>query len=243
MTSEAYWKQPLRWDREAAAAGRRLKVFCASLADVFEEWTGNILDAKGNVLWWAPGRGVISAGQTTPGLVRGERTATMNDLRAMLWELVYRTQNIDWLFLTKRVEIAFRLMVESGLYAVENPDLPCPQRNLWIGTSVENQERADERLPELLKIPAVVRFVSYEPALGPVDWRRWLGDGLSWIICGGESGPNRRPCEVEWFADTARQCQEAGVATFIKQDMGPKPGMQGRIPDELWALKQFPKVA
>ena len=60
------------------------------------------------------------------------------------------------------------------------------------------------------------------------------------IIVGGESGPNRRPCEVAWITDIADQCRAAGVACFVKQDSGLRPGQQGMIPEELWARKEFP---
>ena len=68
-------------------------------------------------------------------------------------------------------------------------------------------------------------------------------DGISWVVIGGESGPGYRPCQVEWIADIAAQCKAAGVACFVKQDAGPRPGMQGRIPEELWSLKEFPQGA
>lgn len=101
--------------------------------------------------------------------------------------------------------------------------------NVWIGVSVEDQKTADERIPWLLKTPAAVRFVSYEPALGLVDFigpwpktihdRDWLlGDpGLDWIIAGGESGPGARPAHPDWFRSVRDQCQEAGVPFFFKQ--------------------------
>jgi protein gp37 len=101
-----------------------------------------------------------------------------------------------------------------------------PARWIWWGVSVENQATADERIPLLLETQAAVRFVSYEPALGPVDFHAplhtvWLGDGratsLDWVIVGGESGPGARPCEVAWIRSVVRQCREAGVACFCKQ--------------------------
>jgi protein gp37 len=113
-----------------------------------------------------------------------------------------------------------------------------PLQNVWLGVSVEDQKRADERIPLLLQTPAAIRFVSYEPALGPVDFRNYLKHqampdrivrpgsvpveyipvvGLDWIIVGGESGPNARPCNVDWIRSTIRQCRDAGVACFVKQ--------------------------
>ncbi len=95
----------------------------------------------------------------------------------------------------------------------EPPHWPLP--NVWIGVSVEDQTRADERIPDLLATPAVVRFVSYEPALGAVDFRSWLGgqngdsdsarrSALSWVICGGESGPGARPTAAYILASLDR---------------------------------------
>lgn len=108
--------------------------------------------------------------------------------------------------------------------------------HVWLGVSVEDQERADERLPELVRTPAAVRFVSYEPALEPVDFSRYLlpthleghmaTTGVHWVIVGGESGPGARPFEVEWARTTIAQCKAAGVACFVKQ-MGRAPSMLG----------------
>lgn len=107
--------------------------------------------------------------------------------------------------------------------------------NVWLGVSVEDQQTADARIPVLLDTPAAVRFVSYEPALGPVDFRRWLGGsldptlpaaviadrwgkvGLNWLIVGGESGPGARPFDVAWARSAVGQCKAAWVACFVKQ--------------------------
>lgn len=112
-----------------------------------------------------------------------------------------------------------------------------PLPNVWLGVSAEDQATADERIPLLLETPAAVRFVSYEPALGPVDFTPWLSerfgsaDGLcggetwsrsrlDWIIAGSESGPGARPAELEWFRSVRDQCAAAGVAFFFKQWVG-----------------------
>lgn len=116
-----------------------------------------------------------------------------------------------------------------------------PLPNVWLGVSVENQQYADERIPHLLAAPAAKRFVSYEPALGPLDFGSasarapfWnLGPGgswfekkgrlgnamsaLDWIIVGGESGPGARPFDIAWARRTVQQCKAAGVAVFVKQ--------------------------
>lgn len=119
-----------------------------------------------------------------------------------------------------------------------------PLPNLWLGVSIEDQQRADERIPHLQNTPAAVRFVSYEPALGPVDWMYpkslWpdgplmccnglecgchglpvdppLIHGIDWLIIGGESGPGARPFNLEWARQTIRDCSAAGTKCFVKQ--------------------------
>jgi len=101
--------------------------------------------------------------------------------------------------------------------------------HIWLGVTAENQEQADKRIPDLLRTPAAVRFVSVEPMLGPVDAWQYLGGarnpigeayggkGLDWIIIGCESGPNRRPMELEWALGLVRQCDAAQVPVFVKQ--------------------------
>jgi protein gp37 len=137
-----------------------------------------------------------------------------------------------------------------------------PRPNVWLGVSVEDQATADERIPLLLQTPAAVRFVSYEPALGPVDFSEFLQDdpltpdkiawcGLDWIIAGGESGPGARPAHPDWFRSVRDQCAAAGVPFFFKQwgEHGPcwldaKDGTPWRIyPDgrRMWGLAESMK--
>jgi len=134
----------------------------------------------------------------------------------------------------------------TGSYVV--PSWPLP--NIWLGVSVENQEAADERIPLLLETPAAHRWLSVEPMLGPIDLSRYLPSPLhrltgrpmlDWIVVGGESGLKARPCEIEWMSDLQQQCLPADVPFYCKQDSGPRPGMQGRIPDALWTCKMLPE--
>lgn len=109
--------------------------------------------------------------------------------------------------------------------------------NIWIGTTVEDQQRADERIPHLISIPARVRFLSCEPLLGPVDLRKdgWLctahhinrpeehpewdiGPGIiDWVIVGGESGKGARPMHPAWVEDIRHLCTSIGIPLFFKQ--------------------------
>jgi protein gp37 len=116
---------------------------------------------------------------------------------------------------------------------IENgADLMLPLPHVWLGVSVEDQATADERIPLLLQTPATVLWVSYEPALGPIDFQRWLSYGgkgfglhddwnagplIDWIVVGGESGPGARPFDLAWARATIAQCKAAGVSVFVKQ--------------------------
>jgi len=119
---------------------------------------------------------------------------------------------------------------------------PWPLPNVWLGTSVEDQRWASVRLAKLAQSPAVVRFASCEPLLGPVDLRPWLADGLEWVITGGESGPGHRPVDPAWVRDLRDQCQAAGVPFFFKQWGGRTHSAGGRELDgRTW--DEFPAVA
>ncbi len=113
--------------------------------------------------------------------------------------------------------------------------------NVWLGTSVENQKAWDERYPYMLRISANVRFVSYEPALGPINFgllrsptEGTLKPYVDWIICGGESGPKARPMDPDWARSVRDQCAAAGVPFFMKQMSKKAP-----IPEDL-AIRQWP---
>jgi protein gp37 len=94
-------------------------------------------------------------------------------------------------------------------------DQEWPRKNIWIGVSAENQETFDERYYHLSKIPAHVRFISYEPALGPLKLPET--PAFQWLIAGGESGLKARPAHIYWFRSVRDQCKSAGVKFFLKQ--------------------------
>lgn len=190
-TSANYWKQPRKWNREAAASGKRARVFCASLADVFEI----------------------------------HPTQDLDEWRHDLFMLIQQTPHLDWLLLTKRPENVTPYLMHG--WGTDLPD------NVWLGTSVENQEQAEARIPHLLKVPATVRFLSMEPLLGPVyldlldgvffdggmpfSWQFLEPAGINWVIVGGESGREARPMHPEWARAIRDRCVEAGVPFFFKQ--------------------------
>ena len=218
---EKYWSQPLKWNKKidrvfACPCGAfrqqylasvpprcdkcgaqptqvRERVFCASMADVFED--------------------------------RPELTPH----RARLFDIIRKTPHLDWMLLTKRPENIMRMLLhcrdisfsETRMMLTEwtHQSNPTPPANVWLGTTVENQDMADKRIPELMKIPARIRFLSCEPLLGPVGllhirapFRDTIGDELyfkdliHWVICGGESGRNARPMHPAWARSLRNQC-------------------------------------
>lgn len=112
-------------------------------------------------------------------------------------------------------------------------DLHWPRRNVWLGVSVEDQQRADLRIPALLDTPAAVRWLSCEPLLGPVSLfansRIDTGTLVDWVVVGGESGPGSRPMHPDWARSLRDQCQVAGVPFLFKQWGSHRPSDVGTI--------------
>lgn len=165
-----HWHQPIIWNLRAKREDKRIRVFCASMADVFEE------------------------------------NPLVEEERQRLWRLIVQTPYLDWLLLTKRPE-NMRKFVPWG------DSWPS---NVWAMTSVENQQQANFRVPLLAKVPAVVRALSVEPMLGPVDLSRWI-ETIDWVIVGGESGPKSRPMQPSWVKQVRDLCVSHNVPFFFKQ--------------------------
>lgn len=184
LLSDNHWKQPIKWNRDAEGAQERPRVFCASMADVFEDRDELIVH------------------------------------RLRLFKLIEATPNLDWLLLTKRPQNVMEMVQWTDGW----PD------NVWLGTTIELQKRADELLPALAAIPAKVRFISAEPLLGSLSIEKWLGTTIDWVITGGESGPKARPASPTWFSNLHRQCMQANVAFHFKQWGDWAPGQGENLP-------------
>lgn len=236
VTSDKNWSQPLKWNRQAIEAGQQRLVFCASMADVFEDHPA------------------------------------LPEPRERLWELINATPALRWLLLTKR----------PGNVPAMAPWGDTWPENVSLGTSVENQAAADERMPLLCSVPAEL-FVSAEPLLGPVDLSPWMtcdhqsatgidtyegpdkvfrcdwcsmryrdvadpaGDItpprgpapataqrreilsspqlIKWVITGGETQAGSRPPQPAWFRSLRDQAADHQVPFFFKQwgDWTPDP--------------------
>lgn len=229
ITSEANWAQPLKWNRAAENAGVRARVFCASLADVFEDWaepfrlTKNDMRVVCGQCGWFGVAPIIGPKAHECPECKGEWVdITMPAARRALFDLIDATPWLDWLLLTKRPENIRRMWpgvsVNSEQQANDrNERGELYRRNVWIGASISLQEHANRQLAPLLscKDLARVAFISVEPLLGPIDLR--IFEGIDWVIVGGESGPKARACDVDWIRSLRDQCQADGVPVFIKQ--------------------------
>jgi protein gp37 len=207
---------PLRWTRPR-------RVFLSSMTDVFGEWVpDDYLDRLFAVMALTP--------QHTYQVLtkRAERMREYLTTRDTAGAVAITIREVA----PDGGIAAMKAMGTHVLRDVVQRRWPLP--NVWLGVSAEDQQRADERIPELLATPAAVRFVSYEPALGPVNMA-WAMDrqfydsrtgkdlpALDWVIVGGESGPGARPFDIAWARSMVQQCQDAGVAVFVKQ-LGAKP--------------------
>lgn len=211
LFGDAHWREPIAWDLAAAEARERRRVFCSSMADVFEDHP------------------------------------MLPPVRERLWDTIRGTPNLDWLLLTKRPE-NIAAMLPDGYWP-----------NVWLGTSTEDQPRADERVPVLLRhrdqVP--VLFLSVEPQIGPVSltdqewWDHRYEYGfypesvaqrpIDWVIVGGESGPHHRPFDLGWARLLRDQCADADVAFHLKQIGGLHHAAGGCLLDgREW--KEFPTV-
>lgn len=138
-------------------------------------------------------------------------------LIAQVWRVMERAHWHTFQILTKRPERMFEIL-----------SLPrfAPLSNVWLGTSVESEDYVG-RIDMLRRVPAHIRFVSFEPLLGPI-----IGPDLSkiqWAIVGGESGPHARPMEAWWAEELRDSCQQQGVAFFFKQWGGKRKKNSGRV--------------
>jgi protein gp37 len=175
-TSVANWKKPVVRNTDGRhferTHGRRRRVFCASLADVF--------DNKVPVDW-----------------------------RTDLFRLIRDTPNLDWQLLTKRPEnIANMLPPDWGTAGYPN---------VWLGATTEDEKHYRMRWPVLARVPAVVHFISYEPAIGSLGRINLTGSYPDWIIAGGESGPKARITGGQWARAVRDECRDLGIPFFFRQ--------------------------
>lgn len=229
--SEAMWKDLGKWNRMHTQEKPGL-VFCCSLSDVFEDYPNQIVDHKGNPMY------LDDAFNFTTDIYPGKELF-MSDCRFRLFRTAEKYTNLIFQLLTKRPENITRMVPNHWMH----DQWP---KNVWIGTTVENQETAAQRIPHLLKCPVPVRFLSCEPMLGQINLDtievggaildvingKKLVNGvmenhekIQWVICGGESvqhdgdtkPEDATPMQVGWVESLSWQCKQGGIPFFFKQ--------------------------
>lgn len=149
---------------------------------------------------------------------------------ARVWAVMAETSRHTYQILTKRPDRMLEVITGRSL-----PLLP----NVWLGTSVED-DRVLDRINILRRVPAAVRFISFEPLIGSVAKANL--SGIQWAIVGGESGPRSRPMWPEWVDEIESLCQSVGTKFFFKQWGGPNKKVtgrryRGRLWDDMPALR------
>lgn len=251
-----------------------LEAFPGEMPPTFkDQWGHGFAEMKGGDHRWTGKVALIESQLDLPSIWRKPMRIFVNstsdlfheklpeDAIDQIFAVMALTPRHTFQILTKRPErmrehvseasTPFRVAKAMGVLSVAQEMIQWPLPNVWLGTSVEDQERADERIPHLLATPAAVRFLSCEPLLGPIDLRaiaRTRAEGfmrpldgrfnkIGLVIVGGESGPGARPMQMEWARSLRDQCIDASVPFFMKQIDKKMP-----IPDDLM-IRQFPRVA
>ncbi len=208
--------QPVKWKRPR-------KIFVCDMADLFYEEVSNEHIAA--VF------GVMAAAPRHTFQILTKRAKRMREWFQWIRKLSDEGPWTDCHMHALNEEAKFNGDLSGPIHRLSEgaPGRPWPLPNVWLGVSAENQETADARIPELLATPAAIHYVSYEPALGPVNFDEYLtrsqshlSDVLSWVICGGESGPGARPFDINWARTVIDECDNAGAAAFVKQ-LGANP--------------------
>lgn len=229
-TSAAYWREPITWNAQTW-----VKHECG--------WRGDFTGIK--ALDGCPACGVRTGFFPTRRRVfcmslgdvfeeRDELIQWRNDL----YNLIDATPNLDWLLLSKRIELAGQMLPYLWVHSDWPP-------NVWIGTSVEDQALANERIPELMRLPALIRFVSAEPLLGPIDLT--LGEVATekpnWVIVGGESGPHCRPFDWNWARGILQECRIPSPIPYFMKQGGGYPNKRDNLDDlpEDLRIREWPK--
>ena len=187
------WRDPVRWNKQATGQTRP-RVFCASLADVFED--------RAELVPW-----------------RRELFELIDKCPRLDWLLLTkRPENVVDMWLCQGCHGASAHGDKCCQYCHGESINRGMRSNVWIGTSVSDQRTADKFIPRLFKNRDLCKilFLSIEPIIGPVDLAGHL-DEIDWVIVGGESGHGARPVRLQWFANIVRQCRLANVPVFVKQ--------------------------
>lgn len=233
-------EQPLRWKKPR-------KIFVCSMSDLFhedvnDEWLDRIFTTIRQCLtykWY---------GETWHPVIKHTfLVLTKRPERMKMFIAEWLKQKSDYANSFKDLpSIPMRSSPAAKLAAMEAKSF---MPHVWLGVTAENQKTANKRIPILMEIPAMVKFVSVEPMLGPVSIMeacdvvldnddipsvQGIGNFLDWIICGTESGPGARPMQIGWARNLKDQCVDNNIPFFLKQmsvngKLVKMPKLDGRV--------------
>jgi len=186
---ESVLYKPLSWKKSR-------KIFTCSMSDLFHE---NIPDS-----WRHRVFGVMALAKLSGGIAH----------QHIFQVLTKRPENMKRYFLQCSKAIKEEAIKISWEKKKPLSDFTMPLGKVWLGATVENQQKADERIPILRETPGAIKFLSCEPLLEPIQLDL---NGIDWVIVGGESGRDSRECNIDWMEDIVKQCKNAGTKVFVKQ--------------------------
>ncbi len=214
-------EDPLRWQKPA-------KIFVNSMSDLFHE---NLANEEIAAVF-----AVMAAAPQHTFQVLTKRAKRMREWFEWIaqhggigpyvrkeWPSLRHLFADGYRFATNRYGDRHRSNFDAGVMVLNAAGVQTwPLPTVWLGVSVEDQRYADERIPDLLATPAAVRFISYEPALGPVSFQKWIDrpegePSLSMVIVGGESGPGARAFDADWASRVILECDGTSTKAFVKQ--------------------------
>lgn len=224
MAADTYMRRPVLWNRAAEKSGVRMKVFCASLADIFEDYHGPIVDVKKNPVF-----------------------LSFTDLRKQVLDIIESTPSLDWLLLTKRPQHVNRMVGEAGRDRLpRNVWIGTTIESQNYATRAIELSQIDATVRflscEPLLGPLNLRAIEdrennvFDALTGSwgIEGRGWTrpeaSGAIHWVIAGGESGDKARPSHPGWFHDLKGQCADTGTAFFFKQWGEWMPRTAGHMP-------------
>lgn len=236
LASLSMWKNPIKWNAAAKELGVRLKVFCASIADVFEKWNGYLIDTNGMTICRrvSGNRTGREYWQAMSKPATGWKPVSLQDCRIELFKLIDATPWLDWLLLTKRPELIGDMWPKNsdertaelwGKHPGGNSEVFRP--NVWLGCSISDQPTANRYLPVLKACRGYAKYlwISAEPLTGPITEslsdESWRWGDFNWVVIGGESGSVKRGLSLDIINQPkekyARPCQDDWMEEIIDE--------------------------
>lgn len=233
--SENHWSLPPKWNRAAKHKRNIKRVLCSYSIDLFQKRNDCLFDEQTLFALWKNGE-IGSWRASEKRILRRDLPVTIDDARCRMFQIIQSCKNIKWLLKTDYPENVIRMIPKTW-----KESFP---KNVWVGTSIRTQNDADNRIPHLLKVPTVVRFLWCEQLLEDIEWsfstgdcfrcrssrlqgddkRRWFCANcnadqphIEWVIVNGECGPQAQSLNLEYVRELRRECKCAKIHFFVNR--------------------------